>query len=70
MKKYNVKPIALGIMAIAFSASVYASNFYRAYCDTEDKYLGQWSNDETVANNSANHHLRNNSNHSVSIKTK
>lgn len=45
-------------------------SFYRAYCRTESKYLGQWDSDRQVAINSKKHHERNNSSHSVSIQTR
>ena len=44
--------------------------FYRAKCKTEGKELGNWSNDETVAKNSKEHHERNNPSHDVEIITK
>ena len=44
--------------------------FWRAYCGTCQKGLGQWSNEKKVAQNSADHHVRNNPNHEVEIQEK
>ncbi len=66
----RTKLVGIVSLLLLFTASVYAASFYRAYCDTDGKWLGQWSADKTVAKNSKNHHLRSNSGHSVSIETK
>ena len=55
---------------ISFSGIAYAAQFWQAYCNTESKALGNWSNQEKVAENNKSHHLRNNPNHDVDINSK
>lgn len=52
------------------SLSYTKAQFYRAKCYSENKELGNWSSDKTVAENSKSHHERNNPDHSVSIISK
>lgn len=61
---------ALSFGVIAASYNIYAASFYRAYCSTENKWLGNWSNQEKVAENTRNYHLRSHSDHTVEIETK
>lgn len=44
------------------------ATFYRAYCETEGKWLGNWNADQQVAINSANNHSENNSTHVVKVR--
>ena len=58
------------IACAAVAGTAYSAQFWQAYCDTEKKSLNDWDNQEKVATNAKNYHLRNNSDHRVSINTK
>jgi|GEM_PF-1468218 len=44
------------------------AQFYRAYCRTEEKWIGNWNADQQVAINSRDNHKSNNSSHTVTIE--
>lgn len=55
---------------ITDTKGVEKAQFWKAKCYTEDRELGSWSNEEKVAQNSADNHKRNNSTHSVGVMSK
>ena len=61
--------LAIGSVYAAYNHA-HAASFYRAYCKYENKWLGQWHNDATVAKNTRNFHKRYNASHAVSIRYK
>jgi len=55
---------------ITDTKGVEKAQFWKAKCYTENRELGSWSNQEIVAQNSADNHKRNNSTHSVGVISK
>jgi len=61
---------AVALVVTSALSAAYAAQFWQAYCNTEKKELGSWSNQEKVAKINKEQHERNNPSHDVVVNSK
>jgi len=68
--KIKASHLIVTVVVVSIAGFAYAAQFWQAYCNTEGKALNGWSNQEKVAQQVKDNHLRNKPQHDVDVNSK